>query len=150
MLCFLYLCAIFISIYSLLLSFIANVCFSKYSSVVILLLSVCQSPPSFCSLPSCISYSSRIDISDHELHLFIAKKHNHMLLKILLLGEHKYFYWPLLRVHSIINMRWLYATVLMCVISYCCPFPSQFYFPLYLSIPSSFAYGNLPLLSLRP
>ena len=67
--------------------------FSKYSSVVIFLLFVCQSPPLFCSLPSCISYSSRIDISDHELHLFIAKKHNYMLLKELLLGKHKYFYW---------------------------------------------------------
>ena len=94
-LCFLYLCVISISIYSLVLSFIENLCFFFSSLVlfVIFLFFVCQSPPLFCSLPSCISYSSRIDISDHELHLFIAKKHNYMLLKELLLGKHKYFYW---------------------------------------------------------
>ena len=81
----------FIHLYCLLLRI--SVFFSSLVLFVIFLFFVCQSPPLFCSLPSCISYSSRIDISDHELHLFIAKKHNYMLLKELLLGKHKYFYW---------------------------------------------------------
>lgn len=94
-LCFLYLRAICISIYSLVLSFIENLCFFfKFSSFCHFPL-VCVSIAALVLFTSFfyISYSSRIDISDHELHLFIAKKHNYMLLKELFLGKHKYFYW---------------------------------------------------------